>query len=610
MRPIIILFLLIIFFASSLQNVSAQKTPVKKDSLKVYKNIQKFSEKRKFTKFLYRLVFRPVATTPVVVKKTRKKIQQTKYIKYEGKIIRNINIMTIDPFGYTLTDTLVSSQYFLPKIGNKLHVSTLSVTVRNLLIIKRNGEFDSLQVKESERLVRSQRYVHDVLFSFEKPHPNSDSVDVYIRVLDEWSIIPSGAFSSTHINIELNEKNLAGLGHNIDASYNHNQSNGRQSGTASYLIPNFRNTYISSLINYHIDEQNNYLSSIDIERPFYSPLVKWAGGLYFSRQLLKKNLIKNDSSTLMFMSRVNTIDIWGAESWQIFKGNTIDRRTTKLILSARVFSIHFLDKPPTRFDTLNNYTDENLYLTGLGISTREYVKDKYVFRFGVTEDIPVGRTYGVVAGYQLRDSKRLYWGVRYSRGNYYPFGYLSENLEYGEFVNTGKSQEGAFNADITYFTGLFEFDGWKLRQFIKPEVTIGIKRYISDSLTLHENRGISGFNSNGLTGTQRIILKFQTQSYAPWNLLGFRFGPYFIFSLGILGNEQSGFRYSRVYTQIGLGTLIRNDYWVLSTFQLSFAFYPSIPGNGINIFRTDKFKTTDFGLMDFDLGRPDIVNFR
>jgi hypothetical protein len=47
-----------------------------------------------------------------------------------------------------------------------------------------------------------------------------------------------------------------------------------------------------------------------------------------------------------------------------------------------------------------------------------------------------------------------------------------------------------------------------------------------------------------------MVLTLQTQSYAPWNVFGFRFGPYLIYSLGILGNDETGFSNSRMYSQL------------------------------------------------------------
>jgi len=107
-----------------------------------------------------------------------------------------------------------------------------------------------------------------------------------------------------------------------------------------------------------------------------------------------------------------------------------------------------------------------------------------------------------------------------------------------------------------------------------------------------------------------MVLTLQTQSYAPWNFIGFRFGPYVTFSLGKLGDAESGFNNSRLYSQIGLGVLIKNEHLVINTFQLSIAYYPMIPGHGQNIVKTNSFRSTDFGFRDFEIGKPAVVGFQ
>ena len=196
-KNIFILFFVLI----SISDVAfAQETPVKTDSTHLYKNIESYSKRSKFTMFMYRLIFKPVA--PIsrkkeVKKKVYKKLIQKPYSAFEGKIIRNINIVTLDPFGYSATDTTVAKQNFLYKAGNGMHIKTQSITIRNLLLIRKNEPFNSLLVKESERLIRNQKYVHEVSFYVVAAGKKSDSVDIFIRELDKWSIIPEGSISTS-----------------------------------------------------------------------------------------------------------------------------------------------------------------------------------------------------------------------------------------------------------------------------------------------------------------------------------------------------------------------------------------------------------------------------
>ena len=186
---------------------------------------------------------------------------------------------------------------------------------------------------------------------------------------------------------------------------------------------------------------------------------------------------------------------------------------------------------------------------------------------------------------------------------------MSASLEYGTFVRKVLPEQGAVSGSIVYFTGLLEIGRWKFRQFIKPQVIIGLNRFPYESLIINEEAGINGFRSNFLSGTSRILCSFQTQSYAPWDFIGFRFGPYFTYSLGVLGTSENGFKNSHLYSQFGLGVLIKNLNLVFNTFQISLVYYPSIPGVGDNVFKFNSYKTSDFALRNFEIGKPGVVSF-
>jgi hypothetical protein len=591
-------------------NISfSQQAESKKDSAKMYRNIETFSKKNNTTKFLYKYFFRSVAPE-ALPKGKHKATLKKKYSRFENKIIRNINIVTLDPFGNDLYDTTQTSKFIAGKLLNDLHIITLHVTIRNLLLIKNNEPFDSLLVRESERLVRKQSYIREVNFYPVICGTNSDSVDIQIRALDYWSIIPGIAVSTSKLNLKLSDKNLGGLGHRFANSYTWNHTSGNHSFETSYSIPNFRNTYISSEINYYQDELNNHISSINLNRPFYSAITRWAGGIYISEQLKSDSVYENDTSHVFFPTRFFVQDYWAAEAWQVRKGRSEDDRTTNLILSARYFRFKYVDNFEEIASSPYRHDNETFFLAGLGLSTRKYVQDNYIFNFGKTEDVPIGRSYGIVAGYQIKNRQLYYFGVNYSYGNYYSWGYLRTNLEYGTLFNSTSNQQGVIKGELNYSTILFEIGKWNFRQFVKTSITSGINRLINDNLSINDDYGISGFNSSGMSGTHRLLLTLQTQSYAPGNILGFQFGPYLLLSFGMLGNSATGFRNSRVYSQFGIGTLIKNKYLVISTFQLSFSFYPVIPGNGANILKINSFKTNDFGFLDFDIGKPGMVVFQ
>jgi hypothetical protein len=121
---------------------------------------------------------------------------------------------------------------------------------------------------------------------------------------------------------------------------------------------------------------------------------------------------------------------------------------------------------------------------------------------------------------------------------------------------------------------------------------------------------MKGFGETDAPAQHLLVLALQTQSYAPWNLAGFHFGPFLFTSFGMLGTEASGFTNSRLYTLFGFGVLIRNDYLMFNTFQISFTYYPYIPGHGYNVFKANAYKTNNYGFLDFDISKPKIANYR
>jgi len=593
---------------------SAQEKPSKADSSSLYQNLEVYSRQSRFKTLLYRSIFRPV--TPVnrtksVRGKSNLNLAQRSYSAFEGKIIRNIGVVTFDPFGYSLADTSVAARTFLRKAGNGMHIKSQGMTIRNLLLFHKNQPFNSLLVIESERLIRAQKYIHDVAFSVIPAGENSDSVDVFIRELDRWSIIPEGAISPVKVFAGLSDNNFLGMGHEFRNSFSRNFTTGINSFDTDYFIPNILNTYINAKIHYSFDGNGNFSRGLAADRPFFSPLAKWAAGAIFLSQAREDTLDAINPAFVPYKLQFKTQDFWAGKALQIFKNSRDRELISNLVFTARYLRIRYSEKPLEQNDPFCIYSDEDFYLGSIAITSQKFVQDRYIFKYGIIEDVPVGKVYSLTAGYQVKEhSSRLYLGMRLSSGNYYKWGYLSSNLEYGTFFNESNAEQGIISAGFSYSTVLFEIGKWKFRQFVKPQMTIGIDWLPYDSLTLNDGYGLDGFKSPELSGTRRLLVTLQTQSYAPWTILGFRFGPYLNCSFGMIADESGGFRDSRVYSQLGLGVLIKNENLVINTFQVSISFYPLIPGIGHNVLRMNSINTSDFGFRDFEIEKPGRIKYQ
>jgi hypothetical protein len=85
-----------------------------------------------------------------------------------------------------------------------------------------------------------------------------------------------------------------------------------------------------------------------------------------------------------------------------------------------------------------------LVLSGIGINTRQFVQDRYIFRNGIIEDVPIGRIFGLTFGYQYKNFEwRPYIGAQASLENT-ANGVLSTNFEVGTFFSNSKMEQTAF----------------------------------------------------------------------------------------------------------------------------------------------------------------------
>ena len=601
--------LLFILLLCSFQFLFAQENGKKKDSLALYRDIEKYAKKRKTTQFVYKLLFEPIA--PQKVRKSSfQKIKKPNYTQYEGKIIRHIHITTLDPFGYSDVDSTRVPKNFMHRAGNSLHLKTKNIAIKNVLVIKSKEPLDSLLIKESERLIRSQRYVRGVTSHIELV--SQDSVDVFIRVLDSWSAVPDFNSSTSTSKFQLTEKNFLGLGHEFLNSYTSSLTSQKYAYSSSYYVPTIRNTFITARVSYTIDLEENYAKLASIERPFYSPYARWGAGIMIGQNLNKTPSLNANQVLEIQDVKYNFQDYWAGHSYQIFKGNSEYNRGTNFISSARYFNKTYVEKAFSNQDSLAIYAEEKLYLLSFGISSRKFKQDKYIFNFNTIEDIASGFVYNITTGYQKKyNDYQFYIGGRIAIGSHFELGYLSGNLEYGTFVNDGKTNQSTSSLKLIYFTNLQEIGRWKFRGFIKPQVILGINRLNSnqDRLTLNGSSGISGFSSATLFGTKKLVATIQIQGYSPWDIIGFRLNPYLNVSAGMLANKDAGFQRSALYSQIGLGIIVSNDFLVFNSFQFSGSYFPRIP-EGNSIFKTNSISTSDFGLQNFEISKPILVDYQ
>lgn len=609
---IFILFLFIGIYCAPCM-LYAQEYERKKDSTdietkKKYEDIKEKSKDGKVTRFLSRVLTRDPNKKGV----SNTEDEESRFLEEnQGKVIRNIKITTLDPFGYSVTDTTRKPKRWIEKAGNAPRIKSSRLAIRNFLLFKKNQTLDSVKVMESERILRDQSFVRRVRIEVDTVSSTADSIDLKVRVLDSWStfIIPS--MSSDGYKGQLKERNFIGLGHTFVNKVLYRTEDGKTTYSGNYIVPNIYNTHISSNIRYSKDLYDNYYKKLAFDRPFYSTLATWAGGaelseLYYRDSLPDAQQEYERQPVKYFQQRY-----WAGHSLPVLKNSTHRQADYRLISSIAYETKSFSEVPTVAYDSVGYYSDDQHLLIKLALSSNRYVQDRYVFRHNEIEDVPVGQLYALTGGVRRKHHEnQMYLGLRYSFGNYHRFGYLSGDINFGSYFDHGKLNQAALNFNITYFTPIFDVGSWRIRQFVSNTIVFGVHRdaFVIDRLNLLGETGIEGYNES-VYGNKKAILTLQTQTYAPWAWLGFRFNPYLTTTFGVVAEEDKTIFDSPLHSKIGLGVLITNDYFVIDRIQFSISYYPHIPADGSHIFNFNSLRNDDIYLRNFTSGRPEIVPY-
>ncbi|MEK6524107.1 hypothetical protein [Myroides odoratimimus] len=578
---------------------------IERDTTRIFKNFEQKSKKTKVGRFINKLVYKNnkklIANAPDI--KTNQHLELG-----EGKVIRNIYIKTLDPFGFSDTDSLKKPKNKVEEIGNKLHFKSKNFTIKNFLIFKEGDRFDSLKIKESERLLRTQSFVRKVtMYPIPTSHP--DSVDVLVRELDSWSIYPTGSISTSSYRIKLRDRNFAGLGHDVILQYTNRYKERKQGVYFDYTVNNIQNTFIRANLLYNKQTWGDYVKGVVVDRPFYSPYTKWAGGVTLSQNFRRDSLPDINNNYSYESRKYNTVDTWGGYSIPLFKSYKDKPVITNLRTSLRYIKQNYTESPQEQYDPYGFYRDQSTYLASVSLSSINYVQDQYIFNYNIIEDVQVGKVFALTGG--MRDQygkRRAYYGAKLAMGGYTRFGYFSGNIEWGSYFYGSNSEQGALRLEGTYFTKLFMMGNWRFRHFFTPQFIYGYNRYdhIGDELRL--DNVIQGIRAQKVTGSKRLAFAYQWQSYAPYEWKGFRFNPYFSFEGAFITNKSENLFDSKFYSRFSIGLVAYNDYLVFSKVALSLVFYPTMPDSGSSVIKANS-RQYNMNLPDFNYDRPRTVSY-
>jgi len=583
----------------------------KKDSTQFYKDLRIKSKRNKFTKWLFETV--------IVMRKEEKPMKKVRVIKqvtpfkaYEGKIIRFVGIRVLDPFGHSVNDTARQPRSKLERYANNVHVTSKAFLIKNQLLFDEGETLDILRLSESERILRQAPYISDAHIYVSPSHllKNSvgDSVDVWVWVQDQWSILPESGLDPTSPNLLMTDINFLGLGTSVRQEVGYSFSDKAMFVRGKYGLFNIRKSFLSTNLVYQFTRDISTFG-IQLDRPFYSPLTRWAGGLSAVRTATYFYPLYDSSK----VARLNPIqfdqfDVWTGRSWQVERGGSVLKRSTALIAGIRLVNTRFKQRPVREIDTHFQNMDQTTLLASFGISRREFYKEKYLYRFGANEDVPIGFSLQAITGHQFIEfqGNHYYLGISGAFGGYIKsLGYFSALASYGNYFNKTNLNRGIIRGNINFFSHLAQVEDWSVRQFASLNTVFGIDREAYEFVNINGSQ-LYGFNSKTVRGKSKAIMTFETVFYMPYNVLGFRLAPVLFVGLAKIGDNMHGLLNSQIFQAYTIGLLVRNENLIFKTFELSIGLYPYLPG-GTDGIRFNPVSSYRLKVRDFALPKPEVL---
>lgn len=195
-----------------------------------------------------------------------------------GATIGEIRVVPQDIFD--TTDPLEDKLLF--RWANALHIQTRPSVIQRALLFK-SGDRVSLRVlEETERLLRSNRFLYDVQFRAVAYHDGV--VDIEVLTRDTWSLDPgvsagrSGGANSS--GIHLREYNLLGTGTSV--SFGHSKNVDRSSNEFQFSSDRAFGSWTSISLN-HATNSDGRSDAVAIVRPFYALDSRWTAGITASK---------------------------------------------------------------------------------------------------------------------------------------------------------------------------------------------------------------------------------------------------------------------------------------------------------------------------------------
>lgn len=498
---------------------------------------------------------------------------------YEGRMIRNVEIQILSPYGVTIEHPENENPTKLQKFANGIQIHTKEWVVRNDLLFKPGQKVVPLTFADTERNLWARGTFKDLKIFVTPVACSDDLVDVIVVVQERgsWNIASSIQYNKAVIGLQF--KNFMGLPHSLNnyVSFNYRKDN-FYTVYGDYRYENIKKSQINYNAGYSYDNLNKS-GYMGFSRNFFSSEAKWAGHIKggLNREMAAlPNALGEAIPTNIF---TNWQDVWIATAFKL-PGKLKDRfAQQRLILSGRMFRNQYIWRPFKRSpDGSQVFIDNTYFLGSVGFANWDYYVDHSVYYLGEAEYFVKGLSGALIAGFDYDEELQLrfYNGVKLNYGKYIgKAGYWNVSANYGGFVKRDSYQQVHVALKNQFYSSPIKLgDKFMIRLYLKANITLGFNRPIGKEIVVNNNNGVRGIFVDYVRGNRSYVFNFETDVFPTFKILGFSSSAFAFADVAI--SQKGSMTDNKITQGYGGGIRLRNLGLGIGFFEITFAYYPNL----------------------------------
>jgi len=401
---------------------------------------------------------------------------------------------------------------WLYRWANRLHVITKDRVIREQLLFEPGDKYSARLLQESERIVRSNRYIFDA--DIKPVHYEDGVVDVKVSTKDVWSLTPDLSFSrdggTNRYGVGIEETNLLGRGQLLRVKWVERVE--RTSTLLDFEDRNLGSTWVSLYLRV-ADNSDGKTDILSLIRPFHSMDARWSAGTWLAIDEKRTALYSLGEEAAEFGQDRDYFSAFGG--WSRGLRNGWARRWTAGVVYD---DNRFYEVPEPTLPALIPEDRKLVYpYIAVEILEDDFSTSSNTNQMGRTEDFFMGTRFAASLGWSSPDFGADRSAVIATTSVNFGFGDLDKTALLLTGIAEGRREGGnSKNVTATINSGLYVRQSDKRLFFMNLSGTAGHELDLDNPIELGGDTGLRGYPLRYQTGDSKVLFSIEQRYFTDW----------------------------------------------------------------------------------------------